>query len=168
MQCTKSRLIKNITSFLLFCLCSVVAWDYETVFRGYRGEEAYSTLHPRSIGRNLVHWGGLGNIPMRKLKKKIEISFPIAFGTEFEMVVLVTPSISLSIRVSFFFSFLTCVYWNKKRFSAICLTSKKFIALLLSIMCSVLRGLLWWETDRKSAVHFKIIYTIAAQCMWSS
>ena len=43
---------------------------------------------------------------MRKLKKKIEISFPIAFGTEFEMVVLVTPSISLSdFSVSFFSHF---------------------------------------------------------------
>ena len=105
MQCTKSCLIKNTTSFLLFCSCSVVAWDYEPVFRGYRGEEAYSTLHPRSIGRNLVRWGGLGYIPMRKLKKKIEISFPIAFGTEFEMVVLVTPSISLSIRSVFFLIF---------------------------------------------------------------
>ena len=42
---------------------------------------------------------------MRKLKKKIEISFPIAFGTEFEMVVLVTPSISLSIRSVFFLIF---------------------------------------------------------------
>ena len=42
---------------------------------------------------------------MRKLKKKIEISFPIAFGTEFEMVVLVKPSISLSIRSVFFSHF---------------------------------------------------------------
>ena len=45
---------------------------------------------------------------MRKLKKKIEISFPIAFGTEFEMVVLVKPSISLSIRSVFFLIFLGC------------------------------------------------------------
>ena len=78
---------------------------------------------------------------MRKLKKKIEISVPIAFGTEFEMVVLVTPSISLSIRSVFFLIF-NLPLLKQKRFSAICLTSKKFVALLLSIMCRVLRGLL--------------------------
>ena len=73
MQCTRSCLIKSMTFFLLFCSCSVVAWDYEPVFRGYRGEEAHSMLRPRRIGRNLVRWGGLGYIPMRKPKKKIEI-----------------------------------------------------------------------------------------------
>ena len=78
---------------------------------------------------------------MRKLKKKIEISFPIAFGTEFEMIVLVTPSISLSIRSVFFLIFNLPLLKQETLFGDLP-NIKKFVALLLSIMCRVLRGLL--------------------------
>ena len=101
---------------------------------------------------------------MRKLKKKIEISFPIAFGTEFEMVVLVTPSISLSIRSVFFLIF-NLPLLNQETLFGDLPNIEKICCIAAFYYVQGAAWVLRWQTDRKSAVHFKIIYTIAAQCM---